>query len=528
MGMTDYEIPRPTAGDVVDLILDDHRLFEALLRDLRDATADREAARAALAAVLIAHGEAEEAKVYPSLERKDAITAHEAEHGEEEHAEGNEALLALLECKGTDTQKFDDAVEDLATALNHHIGEEEQTILNPARTDVSRGRPPGPRRGVGRPRATSSSTTAPASIDQRPRDRRQRAQGGPAAGRRRGRVSTAGATPEQAPGCSAASVPRVTTSTRRCVCPGSYDPVTLGHVDVIRRAAALYDEVVVAVLHNPAKRGTFTAEERVDLLARRAGATCRTSGSSRSRGRLLVDVCREVGATAIVKGLRGGTDFAYELPMALMNRHLTGVETVFLPGDPSFEHVSSSLVKEVARLGGDVDGPGPRRRAARRCSPGPPALERLSRPAGSAAGRDARIWAQGRPPVISCVGLRPRPRRSPSHSTSAGAMEPPRPPIAAGLRHQGPRSATRFHGTPAAHGRGTCRLRHGRHRGPAGVQPLELDLRLESVVEGVLVTGSVRATATGACVRCLDPVSRRGRRDLPGAVRLRRSRGPPP
>ena len=135
--MTDYEIPRPTSGDVVELILEDHRLFEALLRDLRDATADREAARAALSAVLIAHGEAEESKVYPNLERKDAITEHEAEHGEEEHAEGNEALLALLECKGTDTQKFDDAVEDLATALNHHIGEEEQTILNPARTEVS-------------------------------------------------------------------------------------------------------------------------------------------------------------------------------------------------------------------------------------------------------------------------------------------------------------------------------------------------------------------------------------------------------
>ena len=134
--MTDYEIPRPTSGDVVELILEDHRLFESLLRDLRDATADREGARASLSAVLIAHGEAEESKVYPNLERKDAITEHEAEHGEEEHAEGNEALLALLECKGTDTQKFDDAVEALATALNHHIGEEEQTILNPARTDV--------------------------------------------------------------------------------------------------------------------------------------------------------------------------------------------------------------------------------------------------------------------------------------------------------------------------------------------------------------------------------------------------------
>jgi hemerythrin superfamily protein len=135
-GMTDLYLPRPTTGDVVDLILDDHRLLEDLLRQLRDATADREAARSALAAVLVAHGEAEEAEVYPALVRKDAIEAGEAEHGEHEHAEGNQALLALLECRATDTQKFDDAVEELATALNHHIGEEEQTILNPARTDV--------------------------------------------------------------------------------------------------------------------------------------------------------------------------------------------------------------------------------------------------------------------------------------------------------------------------------------------------------------------------------------------------------
>ena len=135
--MTQIEIPRPTSGDVVELILDDHRLFESLLRELRDATADREAARQALSNVVIAHGEAEETEVYPKLKSKDAIGEHEKEHGEEEHAEGNEALLALLECKGTDTQKFDDAVEKLAEALNHHIGEEEQTILNPARTEVS-------------------------------------------------------------------------------------------------------------------------------------------------------------------------------------------------------------------------------------------------------------------------------------------------------------------------------------------------------------------------------------------------------
>jgi hypothetical protein len=135
--MTDYEIPRPTEGDVVELILDDHRLFEDLLRDLRDVEADRESARAALADVVIAHGEAEESEVYPQLRRKDAISAHDEHHGEEEHAEGNEALLELLRCSATDTQEFDDAVEKLATALNHHLGEEEQTILNPAKTDVS-------------------------------------------------------------------------------------------------------------------------------------------------------------------------------------------------------------------------------------------------------------------------------------------------------------------------------------------------------------------------------------------------------
>jgi hemerythrin superfamily protein len=135
--VTEYEIPRPTGGDVVELILDDHRLFEALLRDLRDVEADRDSARAALAEALIAHGQAEESEVYPKLRSKRAISMEEEEHGEEEHAEGNEALLELLECKGTDTQKFDDAVEKLATALNHHIGEEEQTILNPAKTEVS-------------------------------------------------------------------------------------------------------------------------------------------------------------------------------------------------------------------------------------------------------------------------------------------------------------------------------------------------------------------------------------------------------
>ena len=111
----------------------DHKVLEELLRELRDATADRKGARNDLANFLIAHGEAEESEVYPKLVRKDAIEGEDVEH---EHAEGNEKLLALLECKATDTAKFDTAVEELQKALTHHLGEEEQTILTPARTDV--------------------------------------------------------------------------------------------------------------------------------------------------------------------------------------------------------------------------------------------------------------------------------------------------------------------------------------------------------------------------------------------------------
>lgn len=141
----------------------------------------------------------------------------------------------------------------------------------------------------------------------------------------------------------------------RCLCPGSYDPVTNGHLDIIVRAAALYDEVVVGVLHNPAKSGRFPVEQRIEFI-RQALPDDLPVRVEAFGGRLLVDIAQDLGATAIVKGLRGGTDFAYELPMALMNRHLTGVETVFLPGDPALEHVSSSLVTEVATYGGDVTG----------------------------------------------------------------------------------------------------------------------------------------------------------------------------
>ena len=144
--MTTIDLGRPVPGDVVDLILDDHRRFETLLRDLRDSSSDRDAVRRAFATLHVAHAEAEEKHVYPKLRRKRAVGEHEAEHGEEEHAEGHEALLAVLELKGTDTQAFDDAVEELAKVVNHHLTEEELTILNPAREEVGDA---GPRRARG-------------------------------------------------------------------------------------------------------------------------------------------------------------------------------------------------------------------------------------------------------------------------------------------------------------------------------------------------------------------------------------------
>ena len=135
--MTDsLDLGRPTSGDVLDLILDDHRRFEALLRDLRDATSDRDAVRKALSALHVAHAEAEESKVYPTLRRKGAVSEHDAEHGEEEHAEGHEALLKVLEAETLEGEDFDELVEELATAVNHHLTEEELTILNPAREEV--------------------------------------------------------------------------------------------------------------------------------------------------------------------------------------------------------------------------------------------------------------------------------------------------------------------------------------------------------------------------------------------------------
>ena len=139
---------------------------------------------------------------------------------------------------------------------------------------------------------------------------------------------------------------------RRAVCPGSFDPVTNGHIDIVSRASGLFDEVVVAVLVNKTKRSLFTVEERIGMLEEVTGPFPNvTVGSFHG---LLVDYCRDHDIRAIVKGLRAITDFDYELQMAQMNQRLSGVDTLFMSTSPEWSFVASSLVKEVATLGGDV------------------------------------------------------------------------------------------------------------------------------------------------------------------------------
>ncbi len=137
------------------------------------------------------------------------------------------------------------------------------------------------------------------------------------------------------------------------VCPGSFDPVTLGHLDVIRRARSMFDEVVVVVAHNAAKHPLLPVETRVELV--RAAVADMPGVRVASWDGLLAEYLGQVGANAVVKGLRGGADVDAELGMALLNRHLSGVETVFVPGDGALAHVASSLVKDVARHGGSIE-----------------------------------------------------------------------------------------------------------------------------------------------------------------------------
>ena len=139
---------------------------------------------------------------------------------------------------------------------------------------------------------------------------------------------------------------------RRAVCPGTFDPVTNGHLDIVHRASALFDEVVVAVGTNVSKSRLFTPDERIEMM-RRACAELANVSVEGFTG-LVTTFCAEHDVAAIVKGLRAAGDFDYELQMAQMNSSLTGVETVFLPASPERGFVSSSLVKEVAGFGGDV------------------------------------------------------------------------------------------------------------------------------------------------------------------------------
>lgn len=140
--------------------------------------------------------------------------------------------------------------------------------------------------------------------------------------------------------------------TRRAACPGSFDPITNGHLDVFERISGIFDEVTVLVTHNPNKKTMFTLEERMDLIAQTTGHLPNVRVDSISG--LLVDYCTRHGIDAVCKGLRVATDFDYEIQMAQMNRKIAGVETLFLTTNPAHSYISSSLVKEVARYGGEV------------------------------------------------------------------------------------------------------------------------------------------------------------------------------
>ena len=141
---------------------------------------------------------------------------------------------------------------------------------------------------------------------------------------------------------------------KKAVCPGSFDPVTNGHLDIIERAATLFDEVVVAVGVNKSKNRLFSPEERIGMLEQATAGLPNVSVAGFTG--LLTTFCQERGANAIVKGLRAVSDYEYELQMAQMNASLTRIETVFVPTSPEWSFLASSLVKEVAAFGGDVSG----------------------------------------------------------------------------------------------------------------------------------------------------------------------------
>ncbi len=140
---------------------------------------------------------------------------------------------------------------------------------------------------------------------------------------------------------------------QKAVCPGSFDPVHNGHIEIIIRAASLFEEVVVAVSNNPAKTYRFSLEERMEMISETVRAIQGVTVMPMGTG-LIANFAREQGAQALVKGIRNATDLNYEMPMATFNRHLSGVETVFLPADARYQHVSSTLIKEITGHKGNV------------------------------------------------------------------------------------------------------------------------------------------------------------------------------
>jgi pantetheine-phosphate adenylyltransferase len=139
---------------------------------------------------------------------------------------------------------------------------------------------------------------------------------------------------------------------RKAVCPGSFDPITFGHLDVIARASGIFDEVIIAVMVNRTKASLFTVDERIAMIKDVVSKYANVKVDSWSG--LLVDYCKTNGVSAIVKGLRAVSDFDYELQMAQMNLQLKGVDTLFMATTPAYSFLSSSLVKEIANYGGDV------------------------------------------------------------------------------------------------------------------------------------------------------------------------------
>lgn len=138
----------------------------------------------------------------------------------------------------------------------------------------------------------------------------------------------------------------------RAVYPGTFDPVTQGHLDIVRRAATLFDEVIVAVAKSSKKSPLFSLEERLALV--KADCAGLTNVTAEGFTGLLADFCRRRDVAVVVRSARNASDYEYEVPMALMNRRMAGVETVFLTPTPEVQHISGTLVREIASLGGDV------------------------------------------------------------------------------------------------------------------------------------------------------------------------------